>query len=768
MSATKRAEVHSGPGDTLSPVKEGEVKIDIEQPPSRSFTPALASENGNTKQANQDPAFHPSQIDGDEDDDMMKRTAEESKKRRRHIFFKQLRWALVTISMMVFGAGIYLRVAHDDWRVAGLSGWRWAMFLGILVPCRVIFRMAIKIFLFGLRSKAFESFHERIAYFVAPIESRFVWMLQFITYVVLWETLMGDNNGRLSGAYEPIYRILASILVYCVGRCCSMLLTKWFSAHFNRKTFFVRLKATLRTELVLSTLATPRKKAKAHRASLGSAAAPAKDAHRPHSRSGSVSGMNSAGGKWPSQTSISAGNSTTENAFSPDKLLQGVQEVLADAVEHAPSAATATSDGRPKAGKNASKQWVFSALLAHPMDLQRKVDEWGIDDATDAGGTHTQVQNLEKYVRKHQLGINFGRNLKEARILSDNETLDKVSRRFARFVFENIRPAGKDFVERCDLEKILPEGMVEEGMAMLDVTLDGKVTKEDTHAAVKAVLKERIDLSNALRDTKTVVGTLGRVVAACTNIVVAFIVLWIFQVEILELWLSFATATLAFTFVFGNTLKNIFESVLLLFATHPFDVGDAVLINNDLYYVMEIALLRTHMRMAPGPQVWFPNHVLNCLPIINLTRSGPRWEPFECWVDVGVDTVKIRETITKDLNDMMKGKPQYFTGEFAVRWLIAPDGNKIKLAIWYGCANNGSDLGVCGEARNLVFETCMGTLTKLDVKPAVNHNVAMGAGAGLGMGAGGVALGDLLNDESTRQAQAAAATISAEGLRQRR
>lgn len=37
---------------------------------------------------------------------------------------------------------------------------------------------------------------------------------------------------------------------------------------------------------------------------------------------------------------------------------------------------------------------------------------------------------------------------------------------------------------------------------------------------------------------------------------------------------------LAFAFVFGNSIRNVFESVVFLFVVHPFDVGDALLVTD--------------------------------------------------------------------------------------------------------------------------------------------------------------------------------------------
>ena len=65
--------------------------------------------------------------------------------------------------------------------------------------------------------------------------------------------------------------------------------------------------------------------------------------------------------------------------------------------------------------------------------------------------------------------------------------------------------------------------------------------------------------------------------------------------DVNKVWLSFSSVFLAFVFVFGNSLRNMYESVIFLFVMHPYDVGDALFINSDWCSVEEIALQYTQV-----------------------------------------------------------------------------------------------------------------------------------------------------------------------------
>ncbi len=48
------------------------------------------------------------------------------------------------------------------------------------------------------------------------------------------------------------------------------------------------------------------------------------------------------------------------------------------------------------------------------------------------------------------------------------------------------------------------------------------------------------------------------------------------QVDVSHVWISLSSICLAFVFVFGNSVRTLYESVLFLFVVHSFDVGDTI------------------------------------------------------------------------------------------------------------------------------------------------------------------------------------------------
>ena len=101
------------------------------------------------------------------------------------------------------------------------------------------------------------------------------------------------------------------------------------------------------------------------------------------------------------------------------------------------------------------------------------------------------------------------------------------------------------------------------------------------------------------------------------------------QVSVKEVWLGFSSVFLAFVFVFGNSVRHIFQSMLFLFVTQPYDVGDALLIDGDWCCVEQIALQYTQVLRFDNVRIWFPNQVLAAAAVTNISRSANAKESYK-------------------------------------------------------------------------------------------------------------------------------------------
>lgn len=93
------------------------------------------------------------------------------------------------------------------------------------------------------------------------------------------------------------------------------------------------------------------------------------------------------------------------------------------------------------------------------------------------------------------------------------------------------------------------------------------------------VYQERRALALSLSDTKTAVNKLHRILDVVLFVLVGIIWLLVLGVATQQLLVFVTSQLLLIVFIFGNTLKTIFEAIVFLFVMHPYDVGDRCLID---------------------------------------------------------------------------------------------------------------------------------------------------------------------------------------------
>jgi hypothetical protein len=62
------------------------------------------------------------------------------------------------------------------------------------------------------------------------------------------------------------------------------------------------------------------------------------------------------------------------------------------------------------------------------------------------------------------------------------------------------------------------------------------------------------------------------------------------QFSLDNMWITISSGILGFSFIFGNSIRTVFESCLTLFVVHPFDVGDTIFIEGGYHVVEEASL----------------------------------------------------------------------------------------------------------------------------------------------------------------------------------
>jgi mechanosensitive ion channel protein 4/5/6/7/8/9/10 len=117
---------------------------------------------------------------------------------------------------------------------------------------------------------------------------------------------------------------------------------------------------------------------------------------------------------------------------------------------------------------------------------------------------------------------------------------------------------------------------------------------------------ERKALSLTLNDTKTAVNKLSNMANVIVVVVAFSLSLLILGIATTRFFVFLSSQLLLAAFIFGNTLKTIFEAIIFLFVMHPFDVGDRCEVDGvQVWHIRKIMVDHLLFKMTKSIALYF-------------------------------------------------------------------------------------------------------------------------------------------------------------------
>ncbi|CAL5226110.1 g8927 [Coccomyxa viridis] len=285
------------------------------------------------------------------------------------------------------------------------------------------------------------------------------------------------------------------------------------------------------------------------------------------------------------------------------------------------------------------------------------------------------------------------------------------AKRFAYYLFWNLSSdPERDYIVVEDLRELVPAESVREAFGVLDRDDSGQATLEEIQESVSEVFRERRNLAETLQDTRNIVGRLDWIFCVILQIVNCFIILAIFDANVKQIWLTFSSAIILFSFVFASSIKNLFENVMFLLATHPYDVGDQIQLDTgDTLTVESMSIVTTHFIKSDNSRTYIPNIKLSQQSITNLTRSEKKNDSFRVFLDLNtpVETfTELQEMVQRFIDD----NPQDYCGECTVQAVAFQDPLKLQLSTNWSYCHAPFEGKKIGKARHNMFLIISGFL----------------------------------------------------------
>ncbi|KAL8159797.1 LOW QUALITY PROTEIN: hypothetical protein V2J09_001334 [Rumex salicifolius] len=170
----------------------------------------------------------------------------------------------------------------------------------------------------------------------------------------------------------------------------------------------------------------------------------------------------------------------------------------------------------------------------------------------------------------------------------------------AKKIFHNVARPRARFIYSEDLLRFLQKGKVLKTLSMFE----------------KGIESERIRkaLALTLTDTKSAIIKLHRMDNILVSVIIGIIWLTILDSATSQFLVFASSQFILIAFVFGNSCKNVFESIIFKFVIHPYDVGNHMVVE-------EMNIWTTVFLRYNNQKITFPNYIFFMKPIGNYIRS---------------------------------------------------------------------------------------------------------------------------------------------------
>lgn len=250
-----------------------------------------------------------------------------------------------------------------------------------------------------------------------------------------------------------------------------------------------------------------------------------------------------------------------------------------------------------------------------------------------------------------------------------DDLLPNDAKKRAKFIFEVLRSVSdpdRDYITQQDYQKIFKvKASASEAFEIFDVNFDGKISKSELKHSFVHVYREHHNLTQSILSSAEALRALDALMSAILFCVLGLLYLIIFGIQVQSLLTLSLSLILGFNVIIGNFSRDMFDSLIFLFITHPFDIGDRVRIEGDpkVYTVKQIYVLRTEFHDNKGEEVYMPNPVLIRKNLTNLRRSSEQWESIDLSVDLSTTEEQLNE-FRSTLTTFLHANPQYFYHKF--------------------------------------------------------------------------------------------------------
>ncbi|KAI3834283.1 hypothetical protein MKX03_030090 [Papaver bracteatum] len=592
-----------------------------------------------------------------------------------------LQWVSLVLILAAFICSLLIPaiVKKTLWE---LHLWKWELLILVLICGRLLSGWGIRIVVFFIERNFL--LRKRVLYFVYGVRKAVQNCLWLGLVLMAWHFMFDKTVERqVKNKVLPyVTKIIVCLLVGTLIWLVKTLFVKVLASSFHMSTYFDRIQDSLFNQYVIQALSGPplveiqrsqeeddRVMAEVRKLQNAGATMPAdlRAAAFPENMSGRISGrVMGSGGIQQRSARIGFSGAIPKQSQTPE---QGI-----------------TIDHLHKLNQKNISAWNMKRLMNIVRHgVMSTLDERILDST---GEDETKMQIRSECEAKHA----------------------------AKNIFNNVAKRGSKYIYLQDLMNFMRE---DEAIKTINLFEGAKETKRVSKKALKNwvvnAFRERRALALTLTDTKTAVKKLHHIVNCVVGVIILIIWLLILGITTIHLLGFLATQLLLVVFIFGNTCKTMFESIIFLFVMHPFDVGDRCEIDGVQMVVEEMNILTTVFLRFDNQKITYPNTVLATMCIGNYYRSPDMGESIDIGIHLSTPAEKLA-IFKQKITGFIEGKLDYWYPAPMVVVRDVDEMNRLKVSIWCQHRMNHQDMGERYARRAGIVEEMIKVMKDLEIE----------------------------------------------------
>ncbi|KAK9666748.1 hypothetical protein RND81_14G208200 [Saponaria officinalis] len=631
-------------------------------------------------------------LDDEEEDPFFGDDLPEEFKKRKVSVIGVIEWLILVLLV----AALICSLVIPEWREKSMWDmrlWKWQVLIIVLICGRLVSDWGIKIIVFFIERNFL--LRKRVLYFVYGLKKAVQNVIWLGLLLLTWHFLF-DKKVEKEARSKPLKVVTKLLVIGEIGAfiwLIKTLLVKVCASFFHVNAFFDRIQESLFNQFVIETLSGP----------------PLYDFQS---------------------------SSLEEDERAMNEVQKIVQTTGINVPADLRASVLSTQNNGGKTGGGSGEKVVTgpiprksslgqSTLLSRPTS--KKQDEGiTIENLTKLNQKNVSAWNMKRLMKivRHGFLTTLDEQIVDATHNNNDNNDDDSSTQIrsevqakaaAKKMFRNVARPRCKYIYMTDLMRFMREDEALKTMSLFEGAAETeRITKSALKNWVVNAFRERRAIALTLSDTKTAVNKLHKIVDVLVCAIIILISTILLDIITYKNLIFLSSQVVLVAFVFGNTCKNVFESIIFLFVIHPFDVGDRCEIDGVQMVVEEMNILTTVFLRFDNQKICFPNYILLTKPIGNFYRSPDMGDAIEFCFHITTPAEKIN-LIRQRIISYIVNKKEHWYPEPLVIIKDAEGLQMLRIAVWFQHRINHHDMGERYIRRSILLEECVKIFKEFDL-----------------------------------------------------